>query len=80
MRQPAEKIRYSKHNRGKASFKSPHISSFRILNRNGLEIPSGSGVPPVVEEYSQTKPFEFQTPLMPEQASGYIKCKKHDFL
>ncbi|MEP7371932.1 MAG: hypothetical protein ABI675_01000 [Chitinophagaceae bacterium] len=79
MQLPAEKIRHSKYNRLKASTKSPHISSFRILNRNGLEIPSGSGVA-LIEEDNQTKPSEFQAQSMPEQASGYIKCKKHDFL
>ena len=79
MQQPGEKIRQSKRNRRKQSGKSPHISSFGILNRNGLEIPASIDLPPI-EEDNETRPSAFAAGLMPEQASGYIKCKKHDFL
>jgi hypothetical protein len=79
MQQPGEKIRHSKRGRWKQSIKSPHISSFGILNRNGLEIPAGIDRP-VIEDDSKTKQPAFTDGSMPEQPSGYIKCKKHDFL
>jgi hypothetical protein len=79
MQQPGEKIIQLKRIRRKQSIKSPHISSFGILNRNGLEITKDMDLP-VIEEGNETKPSTFATGSMPEQLSGYIKCKKHDFL
>jgi hypothetical protein len=79
MQQPGEKIRHSKRNRRKHSIKSPHISSFGILNRNGLEISTVVDMP-AIEENKESNQSPFADGLMPEQPSGYLKCKKHDFL
>jgi hypothetical protein len=79
MQQPGEKIRHLTRNRPKQSIKYPHLSTFGILNRNGLEIPEDINLTPT-EEGDETKPSFFARASMPEQPSGYIKCKKHDFL
>ncbi len=80
MQQPGGKIRYSKRNKRKHSIRSPHISSFGILNRNGLEIPVVATVDmSISEEDNESKRSTFTDGTMPEQPHGYIKCKKHDF-
>jgi hypothetical protein len=79
MQQPGEKIRNSKRNRRKQSVKFPHIASFRILSRNSLEIPVGVDGVAIEEDKGNNEPT-FAGGSMPEQAEGYIKCKKHDFL
>lgn len=78
MQQPGGKVRYSKRSRRKQSIRSPHISSFGILNRNGLEITAGLEIP-ANEEDHENKLSVFTEGSMPEQQHGYIKCKKHDF-
>ena len=55
-----------------------HISSFGVLNRNGLEIPSGIEAEPVERE-EETKRAEFIAWSMPEQRPGFIQARKHDF-
>jgi len=78
MQQPGEKIRHSRLYRRKQSTKSPHISSFGMLNRNGLEISIGMNLP-AVEEEKETRESALPSGPMPEQQQGYIKCRKHDF-
>lgn len=78
MQQPGGKIRYSKGSRRKQSIRSPHMSSFGILNRNGLEIPAGLDMPANDEDH-ENKLSTFTEVSMPEQQQGYIKCRKHDF-
>lgn len=55
-----------------------HLSSFGVLNRNGLEIPSGIELDPVERE-EDTKGDGFTEWSMPEQRTGFIQVKKHDF-
>lgn len=55
-----------------------HLSSFGVLNRNGLEIPSGIGDEPATEQ-ADAVPAEFTAWSMPEQRPGFIQAKKHDF-
>ena len=55
-----------------------HISSFGVLNRNGLEIPSGIEAEPP-EQPVNTKDAEFAAWSMPEQRPGFIQARKHDF-
>ncbi len=78
MQQPDQKIISTKRIRRQQSIKVHHLPSFRILNRMGLEILKGRGMPDIEEENKYKRP-EFPECLMPEQPSGYIKCKKHDF-
>ena len=77
--QPGEKIRPSKRIRRKQFIKTHHLSSFGILNRNSFEIINGGDLPVVIEEENESKLSEFSDWSMPEQPSGYIKCKNHDF-
>jgi hypothetical protein len=58
--------------------KPQHISSFGLLNRNGLEIPSGIEADPVERE-EDAKRNAFTEWSMPEQRPGFIQPKKHDF-
>ncbi len=76
--QPGEEIRYTKRSREKQLIKTHHLSSFGILNRNGLEINTGKDLL-AGEEENETKSSEFSDWSMPEQRSGYIQGKKHDF-
>jgi hypothetical protein len=80
--QPGERIRYTKHSTRKQSVKTHHLSTFGILNRNGLEITNGRDLPdlPVIEEEIESTLSEFSDWSMPEQRVGYIQCKLHDFL
>ena len=57
---------------------SRHITSFGLLNRNGLEIPSGIEDDPVERE-EDAKRDAFTEWSMPEQRPGFIQPKKHDF-
>jgi len=76
--QPSEKIRYTKHSREKHPIRTHHLSSFGILNRNGLEIDIIRDLL-ASEEENEPKSPEFLDWSMPEQRPGYIKVKKHDF-
>ena len=79
MQQPDEKILSKKRSRRKQSIKIHHLSSFRILSSTGLKMLRVRGVPDIEEE-NESKLSEFPDCSMPEQPSGYIKCRKHDFL
>ena len=79
MQQPDEIIISAKRSRRKQSIKIHHLPSFRILNSTGLKILKCRHVPDIEEE-NESKLSEFPNCSMPEQPSGYIKCKKHDFL
>lgn len=77
--QPGKKIRYEKLSwKGEKTLKTHHLSSFGILNRNGLEIAIIRTIPDF-EEDDEMLHFEFLEWSMPEERPGYIKCKKHDF-
>lgn len=76
--QPGEKIIPTTLNRSRQSIKVHHLSSFGILNRNGLEIANGRELPDIEQE-NEIKRTEFSDWSMPEQRPGYIQCKKHDF-
>ena len=75
MRQAEKKITERKAQ--KPTIKTQHLSSFGILNRNGLEIPSGIETNPVEKE-EDAKRAEFAEWSMPEQRPGFIQAKKHD--
>lgn len=75
--QPGEKIKSSKRNKRKQNIKIHDLSSLSILNRNGLEIIDGSDVPVIVE--NESKLSKFSDWSMPDQPSGYIRGKNHDF-
>ena len=77
--QPAEKLELARPFKRKQLIKAHHLSSFGILNRNGLELTNGWELPAIEEENESRLP-EFPDCSMPEQPSGYIKCRKHDFL
>jgi hypothetical protein len=77
--QPDEEIMSIKRSSTKQSVRLYHLSSFGNLNRNWLEIPKGRDIQHI-EEDNEIKPSESPQWPMPEQPSGYIKCKKHDFL
>ncbi len=55
-----------------------HLSSFGVLNRNGLEISPGID-PEVAEKEEDTRSGEFIKWSMPEQRPGFMQAKKHDF-
>ena len=76
--QPSEKIRNTNRSREKQPFRTHHLSSFGILNRNGLEINTTRDIL-VDEEENEIKSSEFMDWSMPEQRSGYLQGKKHDF-
>ena len=76
--QPGEKIRPSNHSRRKQFIKTHHLSSFGILNRNSFEIVNGGDLP-VNEVENESKLSKFSDWSMPDQPSGYIRCKNHDF-
>ena len=76
--QPDNKIESAKPVRRKQPIRAHHLSSFGILNRNGLEITNGRELPPIEEE-NKSNQSEFSDWSMPEQPSGYIQGKKHDF-
>ena len=77
--QPDEKIApKSTGRRVKQPVKKHHLSSFGILNRNGLEINSGGNLPAIEEGY-ESKLSEFSNWSMPEQPKGYIQGRIHDF-
>jgi hypothetical protein len=75
--QPNKKIE-SGQSRGKLQVKIHHLSSFGILNRNGLEISTVRDLQADEEETVPKQP-EFLDWTMPEQRPGYIQGKKHDF-
>ena len=78
MRQTGDKIRNANRRRREQLIKSHHLSSFGILNRNGLEIPSGIEMP-LIEAEDEIIVAELSEWSMPVQSAGYIKCKQHDF-
>lgn len=58
--------------------KAHHLSSFGLLNRNGLEIATGISLPEIVEEKSI--PYtEFADWLPLQEQWGYIPMRKFDF-
>jgi hypothetical protein len=80
--QPGEKIVFPRRSRikKKETIKPHHLSSFGILNRNGLEITNGVDPPDLEELIESNNLPEFSDWSMPEERHGYIKCKAHDFL
>jgi len=77
--QPGKKIKYDKYSwKEKKPLKIHHLSSFGILNRNGLEIATVRTIPDFEEE-EEIILSEYSDWSMPEERSGYIRCKKHDF-
>lgn len=55
-----------------------HLSSFGLLNRNGLEIPPGISLTEPAEEKSMPDtPFSAWLPI--EEQWGYIPMRKFDF-
>jgi len=77
--QPGKKIRSEKYTgTEKKPLKTHHLSSFGILNRNGLEISTVRTVWDF-EEDDEILHSEFSDWSMPEERPGYIRCKKHDF-
>ena len=78
MQHPGERRRNTNRRSRKQLVKTHHLSSFGILNRNGLEIPSGIDMP-IIEVEDEIIVAEFPEWSMPVQTSGYIKCKQHDF-
>ncbi|HRO71636.1 MAG TPA: hypothetical protein PK951_14695 [Chitinophagaceae bacterium] len=55
-----------------------HLSSFGVLNRNGLEISTGIENE-VADKEEDTRSGEFVKWSMPEQRPGFMQVKKHDF-
>ena len=79
MQQPEQKIISAKRSRRQRSIKIYHLPSYRILNSTGLKILKSRDMP-AIEEENESKLSEFPDCSMPEQPSGYIKCREHDFL
>lgn len=79
--QPNENIRFSKRSsKVRPPLKTHHLSSFGILNRNGLEIDNGVSLPEIEEEKEKENTLtEFSGWSLPQQRAGYIQCRKHDF-
>jgi hypothetical protein len=77
--QPGKQIEPQRRSRSKHPVKIHHLSTFGILNRNGLEV-ANNITSPVTEEEKENKRDEFSDWSMPEQRPGYIQCKLHDFL
>jgi len=78
MKQPIDRRRNTDRRRRKQLVQTHHLSAFGVLNRNGLEIPSGIEMP-VIEVEEVLLLAELSEWSMPVQTSGYIKCKQHDF-
>ena len=55
-----------------------HLSSFGLLNRNGLEIPHGISLPELIEEENKTY-IEFSDWLPLQEQWGYYPMRKFDF-
>jgi hypothetical protein len=67
--------------RNKPVIGSHHISSFGILNRNGLEITAATQDPePEVATETAILPAEFTNWSMPVERPGYMQSRRHDFL
>lgn len=62
----------------KPSAKTHHLSSFGLLNRNGLEITPGISLPEPAGEKSKPD-TEFSAWLPPQEQWGYIPMRKFDF-
>ena len=58
--------------------KAHHLSTFGLLNRNGLEITMGISLPELVEEKT-IPPAEFSDWLPLQEQWGYIPMRKFDF-
>ena len=78
--QPGKKIEPRKRSKSSHPIKIHHLSSFGILNSTGLKMIKGRGVPDIEEEEENESKLSVFSGSMPEQPSGYIKCRKHDFL
>jgi hypothetical protein len=65
--------------RSKPLILSHHISTFGILNRNGLELATKVTEEEHAPEADQSK-SEFIGWSMPEERPGYIQTRRHDFL
>ena len=76
--QPGKKIQPRDGNKSRHPVKTHHLSSFGILNRNGLELINEKDFAITVEE-KEEKTSEFSEWSMPEQRLGYIQGRKHDF-
>ncbi len=62
------------------SLKVQHLSSFSILNRNGLEIDNGIIELATDDQKEEEKPLsEFSGWSLPLQRAEYFQSKKHDF-
>lgn len=76
--QPGKKIESSVRSKSRYPIKTHHLSSFGILNRNGLEMTNESDLA-IMEEKKEEKTSEFSEWSMPEQRPGYIQGRLHDF-
>lgn len=76
--QPGKTIESREPGKSRHPVKTHHLSSFGILNRNGLEIITERDLA-IMEEEKEEKASEFTEWSMPEQRLGYIQGKLHDF-
>ncbi|HKO82737.1 MAG TPA: hypothetical protein VJU78_20165 [Chitinophagaceae bacterium] len=78
--QAVHKIKVTERNRRKQPARVYHLSSFGILNRNGLEIVNEKDLSIIEEENEDNVSSMFSEWLIPVPRPGYIKVKLHDFL
>lgn len=77
--QSVQKIKITRHDRRKRPARVYHLSSFGILNRNGLEIINEKDLS-IIEEENKDEISVFSEWLVPVPRAGYIKVRLHDFL
>lgn len=77
--QPGKKIEPRKRSKSSHPIKIHHLSSFGILNRNGLEIINEKDLS-IIEEENEDNVSVFSGWLIPVPRPGYIKVRLHDFL
>ena len=77
--QSVQKIKFTRHKRRKQPARVYHLSSFGVLNRNGLEIMNEKDLS-IIEEENEVEIAVFSEWLIPVPRAGYIKARLHDFL
>ena len=60
----------------KTSLSLSSVNANTLPGKMGIVKPIGSKI---IKKQSLEKPAEFSTWSLPEQPSGYIKCREHDF-
>ena len=60
----------------KASLILSSVSAGNPAGKMGIIKPIGSKI---IKKKNYEKPADYSTWSLPEQASGYIKCREHDF-